>query len=124
MILHRTELSDTGIFGYLSQDKDELFATLEHSYDKEPKLLPGLYICKRGIHYLKDLKTAFETFEIMNVPGHSGILFHPGNYNEDSEGCILIGTARVGNMVTDSRAAFKRFMAFQDGVQQFNLVVA
>ena len=32
-----------------------------------------------------------ETFEVLNVPGRSHILFHKGNTHEDTKGCIVIG---------------------------------
>jgi hypothetical protein len=32
-----------------------------------------------------------ETFEVVSVPGRSGILFHCGNSATDSTGCILLG---------------------------------
>ncbi len=32
------------------------------------------------------------TYQVMNVPGRSGIRIHPGNYFFDVEGCILLGT--------------------------------
>lgn len=31
-------------------------------------------------------------FIVENVPGRDGILFHPGNYAKDTEGCILPGS--------------------------------
>lgn len=69
----------------------------------------------------------FETFEITGVPGHSNLLFHWGNFNQDSEGCILLGerTAEEGNgeMITNSRAAFARFMGIQAGIGSFDLIV-
>jgi len=31
--------------------------------------------------------------KVLNVPGRTGILFHPGNKVEHTEGCILVGLA-------------------------------
>ncbi|MCA1761303.1 MAG: DUF5675 family protein, partial [Bacteroidales bacterium] len=33
-----------------------------------------------------------KTFHLQSVPGRSEILIHKGNYNKDTQGCILVGT--------------------------------
>jgi hypothetical protein len=62
------------------------------------------------------------TYEIMNVPGRSGILFHPGNTIDDVEGCIAPGLAvgMVGDKrgVLHSASAFQRFRAALDGTKE------
>lgn len=57
-----------------------------------------------------------EGWEVKNVPGRSYVMFHPGNYVSNTEGCILVGSSLshvVGNgfMVTSSRDTFKQLMA-------------
>lgn len=32
------------------------------------------------------------TWKVQNVPGREGILFHAGNFAEDTTGCILLGS--------------------------------
>lgn len=130
IVLTRKERREDGIFGEICSEKGEfLFITLEHSYNLKPKLKPGRYKCVRGMHRLKADEPEFETFEVKGVKGHWGILFHVGNYNEDSEGCILIGLGMGnrsggGKMITSSKQAFKRFMDLQAGMDEFYLVVA
>lgn len=46
-----------------------------------------------------------------NVPGYEGILFHPGNSAEDSNGCILLGYNTVKGKVTQSQDTFHKLMA-------------
>ena len=132
--LKRTDYYSDGIFGEL-RDISGFYvaATLEHAYDAglgngsfTPKLPPGSYKCIRGVHKLHD-KVPFETFEVTNVPNHSGILFHVGNYNKDSDGCILLGTeymksAKV-HWVAHSKAAFQRFLDLTKHVNEFTLIV-
>jgi hypothetical protein len=65
----------------------------------------------------------FETFEILGVPGHTGILFHWGNWNKDSDGCLCLGMVRSGNAVLRSREAFANFMHMLEGVNECTLVV-
>lgn len=131
LTIKRLDYNDDGIFGHLEETDsgDSVAVTLEHAYysnngdgSYSPKLPPGDYLCVRGEHRLSKGKP-FTTFEVTNVPGHTGILFHPGNYNEDSDGCILLGTTLSFSMISESRAAFSKFMALQDGVDEFTLTV-
>jgi hypothetical protein len=45
--------------------------------------------------YACSMKPFYETehYEVLNVPGRTGIFIHPGNFYTDSEGCILLGLA-------------------------------
>ena len=118
-------LDDNGIFGYLLTEGGEaLCETLEHSFDGKPALPPGTYVCQRGPHCLKN-GHPFTTFEVTGVPGHTGILFHCGNRNEDSKGCILVGDTweQVGGMITGSRVAFNRFLVYTKDLDSFTLHV-
>ncbi len=123
-----------GIFGTLYDDSQGSIAvTLEHAYDAQlgngsyvPKLPNGTYTCKRGTHRLHNL-VPFETFEVENVPGHTNILFHAGNFNADSDGCILVGFAVAktpnGLMITDSKITFKNLLSKLEGLDSFTLIV-
>lgn len=110
---------------------DVICVTLEHAYkDRDsfsPKLAPGTYACKKGTHKLSNLNP-FEAFEIQNVPRFqgapvSGILFHKGNYNNDSEGCVLLGSKIGTGCILDSSAAFEKFMSLQNQCDEFTVVV-
>lgn len=146
LILRRTAFTSDGIFGAIfDETNDQLFRTLEHAYSLDdtvdaplanvvgvgflPKVPAGKYTCVRGQHKLKSTPTTFTTFEITGVPGHSGILFHPGNFDGDSEGCILLGVAvaldaKAQPMLVNSRRAFEAFMELQGGLDSFELIVA
>lgn len=93
----------------------------------------GRYTCVRAWF----VRGGYETFEVLNVSGRSNILFHKGNTEEDTEGCILLGS-RVGLLevtdedsgeleyklaVLDSRNAFKRFMNSLREVNSFELLI-
>lgn len=43
---------------------------------------------------------------LLNVKGFIGIRIHPGNYSNDTEGCLLPGTGKTKDMVTQSAIAF------------------
>ena len=90
----------------------------------------GTYKCVRGTHQLEG-GGPFTTFEITGVPGHTGVLFHPGNTELDSRGCECLGMS-LGEIVTNqgpldavlqSREAFQEFMIYQDGCDEFTLKV-
>ena len=53
--------------------------------------------------------------QLMDVPFFSGVRIHPGNTNEDTEGCLLVGSGvAVFNGVkgvTNSQATFKLLFA-------------
>lgn len=134
LVLTRTRSREDGIFGILkANDLSFQCVTLEHAYEDVdkgflPKLQPGEYMCVRGPHRLHNMTSNFITFEITGVTGHTNILFHWGNYNKDSEGCVLLGdtiatSSNEEGMITSSRRTFSEFMKVQDGVAKFTLTV-
>ena len=87
----------------------------------------GEFNCVRGIHQLSGAAQPFETFEITGVPGHTGLLFHPGNTEMDSSGCVLLGMA-FGELtgvpaVLNSKIACDQFMNLQAGKDSCLLTV-
>jgi hypothetical protein len=133
--LRRSDFLMTGIFGELeSDDESLLLQVLEHSYPIQeggasfstnwaPKVPPGQYTCVRGTHRLIH-GAPFETFEVTNVPGHTGVLFHPGNTESDSEGCLLLGLSREKNIISHSLAAFEKFIECQIGCDSFMIDIS
>lgn len=106
--------------------------TLEHAYADDDgnlfaKIPSGTYECKRGLHQLAHMKAPFTTFQLQDVPGHTNILIHVGNYNDDSEGCILLGKdpgmSQKDRMVASSKETFANFMKLQTPVDEFTLTV-
>ena len=52
---------------------------------------------------------------VNGVPGFEGIRIHPGNTDEDTEGCLLVGLNKVKGRVTQSRIQFDRVMRALQG---------
>jgi len=133
LILTRLEIGDDGAFGKLSlaDTPDQQFlVTLERTFGPTGRQVPvipeGTYECVRGTHQLTTSKP-FETFEITGVAGHTGLLFHWGNWETDSEGCVLLGKVRdtLGGRpaVLSSHLAFSDFMYEMSGADMFTLTV-
>lgn len=138
LTLTRFKYGIDGIFGELKATADftDVAVTLERAYPMVDqvnghtvfaKIPQGVYICERGIHQLSH-GGPFETFEVTGVTGHTDLLFHQGNYDSDSQGCILLGAAVAQvtpdtQMVTDSRETFANFMTLQSGEDSFTLTV-
>jgi hypothetical protein len=83
----------------------------------------GQYICKR---YSSERYPS--TWQITGVPGRSYILFHPGNFLEDTEGCVVMGN-RVDTLPNGQRKVFASgftfmlFMKYLKDVDEFHLTV-
>lgn len=128
--LRTIEAREDGVFRELLIDGKHVCFTLEHAYGVEAfasKIPPGEYVCKRGKHELHNGEV-FETFEVTGVDGHSGLLFHPGNLEKDSDGCLLtgdyIGAADNGAWeMYQSTDAFVRLMHGLEGVDEFPITV-
>lgn len=127
-----------GVFGefWIEGDRKPFMQTLEHAYPQPdgtilPKIPDGVYQCVRGIHTIGHTHPhKIDTFEVLGVEGHSGLLCcHVGNYNADSEGCVLSGFAVVlqatgDRMLTKSELMYEAFMARLYDVQEFTLEVS
>lgn len=142
-ILKYNEHAPYGIFGLFqfAGDSVPFMSTLSHAYlqddgSYQPIVRPGTYTCRRGVHKLDD-GIEFETFEITGVAGHSGLLFHAGNFQRDSKGCTLCGASVIrydsdhdgkltdmdDEMITRSKVTFAAFMQRLAGVDSFMLQV-
>lgn len=89
--------------GVLRDDDGKVFFT---TFEDKP-IPAGTYICR-----LLDHPKHGMCWEVTNVPGRTGILFHIGNDASDSEGCILVGFGFSTRAITFSADAYKRFRQF------------
>jgi hypothetical protein len=128
--LTRNQIGQTGIFGTLNDESgNQIAVTLEHAFDTgdagwSAKIAPGVYTCLRH----PPVRFPFVTWELQNVPDFqnepvSAILIHPGNYNSDSDGCILVGDERNGDMIMNSKVTLGKFMDLTSGLDSITLVV-
>jgi len=126
--LTRSEFRIDGIFGIMLDDNGRQIAvTLEHAFANGaawyPKLPDGIYSCQR----YHSPKFGYDVFQIMNVPNATYIEIHIGNFNDDSNGCVLLGDsvspANGAWAITSSKITFLNFMQLQIGLDQFQLTV-
>lgn len=104
--------------GVMFDDNARLFLT---TFEDKPipagtytvKLMPAAANPKHG-----------ESWEIQKVPGRTDILFHAGNDENDSEGCVLLGFGYNGRAISASVFAMARFRKFLDGHTEFTLTIA
>lgn len=127
LTLIRVSRHEDGTFGVLLHQNDAPFAlTLEREWldnRSEVSCIPeGTYICRRV------MSPKFgETFEVTGVPGRSHILFHTGNVEDDSKGCILVGeqfenfNGKVA--ILSSKKGFGELMEKFKGIDEFTLSI-
>jgi len=124
--LIRLEESEQGTFGVLRINKQVFCVTLEpHDMENEPfeSSIPAQqYICEKA----KSVRHG-HTFEVMNVPGRTDVLFHPGNRMSNTQGCILLGQyfgkLRNERAIRNSGYTFERFKKLMEDEERFHLTV-
>lgn len=134
LTLKRVLFTDDGTIGVLTCGYSYICLTLEENWRENQKHIScipeGSYIC-RAVNTPKH----GETFQIMHVPDRDSVLFHSGNTEADTEGCILTGkefgyiqarddetkTTETQLAVLRSKEAFKEFMNVVDGKETFAL---
>jgi hypothetical protein len=124
----------THTYGYLTDAQGKkLCVTLEEPWRDENKdglsdrnvsrIPAGTYVCFRRT----SLARGIELFQLEGVPGRSDIQIHKGNTVDDTQGCILVGSAfgmiRGKHAVLGSAPAFERFMDAMKGCNRFLLTI-
>ena len=130
--LKRSKPEADGVFGTLFDENGaQIAVTLEHAFDArngdgsyEAKTAPGTYTCTR----YDSPDHGYQVFVLNHVPPFQGkavtfIEIHIGNYNKDSDGCILVGSHRNGEMIMDSKVTFTSIMDLLKNVDSFTLTI-
>jgi hypothetical protein len=124
--IKRIAENEYGTFGVLI-DGDLPFAlTLERRWlDNQTGIscIPvGKYQCRRV-----DSPHFGDTFEVTSVPGRTNILFHKGNIDDNSRGCIIVGEEYdpvLGSYgVKASGDGYGEFMQRLRGLESFDLEI-
>lgn len=112
VFLLRIATSDAGTIGDLAVD-DFRCVTLELPWkNNKPDIscIPANeYICRWTLRPKHGW-----VYQVTNVPNRADILLHCGNFEKDTEGCILLGSVKDGDAIDNSSAtviAFNKLMA-------------
>lgn len=136
--LIRKQYREDGIFGELtSADGVHFLVTLERAYKITDEHYP------KSVEFYPKIQEGIHSIAMYASPKHGGIVpmlnskddqghffeIHVGNYNDDSDGCILVGLAegfrdRAGKlkMLTSSKDAFNRIIAV--GIDELEVIGA
>ena len=132
-IIRLEENYEHGTFGILRLNKQVFCYTLEENDELNTANISSIpaqqYICElraTGLNSVVKLGL-YKTYEVLNVPDRTGIKFHPGNSDDDTEGCILLGE-KIGKLRTDrtilnSGVTYLNFMNCLAGESRFHLTV-
>jgi hypothetical protein len=126
ILIRRVATGDQGTFGVLIYENTPFSLSLEREWldnQKSISCIPaGTYICSRV-----DSPKFGDTFEVTNVLGRSHILFHKGNLDEDSHGCILVGEqfgeVKGASGILSSKAGYNELMGIMKDVDIFRAVI-
>lgn len=121
MVLDRFTESEHATLGVLTVDDEFQCFTLEDEHRDvkvvgETRIPAGVYkveLKNNGLFHAR-YSSKFPTFhqgmlQLVDVPNFTDILIHIGNTDDDTSGCILVGTGCVTSgelMVTNSRVAY------------------
>lgn len=115
-----------GTPGVLFENPDFMVTTMERGWhNNEPTIScipPGKYSCKRvnSPHF-------GNTFEVTGVAGRDHILFHKGNWQTDSKGCIIVGSGfgllNAQEAITGSGDGLAHFLDYLKAENEFELTI-
>jgi hypothetical protein len=126
LTIKRLETGSEGTFGAIMYDGVPFALTLEREWLNNASNIScipaGDYRCRRV-----NSPRFGDTFEVTDVEGRTHILFHKGNLDDDSHGCILVGE-QFGNIresagVLASKQGYGEFMLLLSGTDEFDLTI-
>ena len=124
--IERVSTTEHGTFGVIMDGYYPFALTLERQWLNNLSNIScipdGEYICKRI-----DSPKFGDTFEVTSVPARTHILFHKGNLDDDSHGCVIVGeqfepvNGKPG--IRASREGYGEFMSRLAGIDEFYLTI-
>ena len=126
MTLVRVARGPEATLGVLSIEDRPRMVTLERPWldnAKEISCIPA------GDYKVKPVQSPRfgATWEVLNVPNRSNILFHKGNTADDSKGCILVGlqygTETGSPVIAQSGTAFSVLHRFLEGHSEIDFTI-
>jgi hypothetical protein len=112
--------------GVLTIDDSPEFVTLEDAWRDNERLISCIPQGRYKVKLHRSPKFGL-TYQVMDVPERSQILFHSGNTHKDTHGCILLGMqyGKIGSesAILASRSAFLKFMDLMGNTPEAQLIV-
>lgn len=114
---------DYGIFGAMSRGGIPLCVTLEKQWRDNARNIScipsGIYSCAphNGAKYKN-------VWRLDNVPGRDGILIHAGNFESETQGCILVGSGFLSRGISNSQAALDKLRLILPKTFQLEIINA
>ena len=133
--IKRIATGDDGTFGVLLHERIPFALTVERQWLDN---MPGVSCIPEGEYNVKRCLASPEygfkhspkfgnTFNVLSVPNRSKILFHKGNIDQDSHGCIIVGeqfgTLSDQPAVLASRQGFSEFLSLLKQHNEFELTI-
>ena len=126
LTLKRVARDKFGTFGVLIQNDTPFAVTCEDLWRENASnvsCIPvGMYRCVRV-----DSPKFGDTFEVTGVPSRAHILFHKGNTEDDTHGCILVGeqfeSLNGKTAILASGKGYGEFMERTKGLDSFPLQI-
>lgn len=127
LTLKRVATNEDGTFGVLIDELVPFALTLELPWknnEQNVSCIPsGLYICSKIVSPKFGV-----TYTITEVPDRTNILFHKGNIDVDTQGCVIVGEQfeylKYKVAVLNSKKGFDEFMSRTGSRPQFALLIA
>jgi len=115
-----------GSFGALTFNSQPICVSLEpymRENERSISSIPaGQYIAERVVS-----PKYGDVFEVKNIQNLDKVLFHWGNRDRDTRGCILLGESfgvyKNDWAVLSSKVAFNEFMGLLEGKKEFQLTI-
>lgn len=108
MVLQRTDFTDVSTIGSLFIDGRFECFTLEDTCRKNKVYgKTAIWAGEYPVTVTMSQRFKREMPLLLNVPEFSGIRIHPGNTEENTDGCILVGREKLTNRIGRSREAYE-----------------
>ena len=115
--LHRDTFTEKSTIGKLHVNGVAVCETLEdfdrHLEEGGTKVYGKTCIPRGGYEVIVNHSNRFKVRMplLLKVPQFEGVRIHPGNTDESTEGCILVGQKRGVDWIGDSRLAYNALMS-------------
>jgi hypothetical protein len=122
LTLERFEFSDKSTIGKLNVNGQFYAYTLEdadrHLEDGGIKEYGKTCIPRGTYKVIIDYSNRFkrELPRLLEVPQFEGIRIHPGNTNENTDGCVLVGSSYGKDYLYNSKATFNNLFSLMEKV--------